>query len=293
MPYGIGNSFCRQRTSEIGAPLRTAHKALLPALLALSVISLFLTPPVTSQAYITITSKTTETGQVTTTSYGTSAIATQTLTSTITNTHDYSFTLPALPARDCDYDDVNGTFNAGDRLIGTVVTNGIMDFYVMSSDQFHQFTHGSCNRQFPALVAARKVISSYSLYWVVPADGVYYFVFFNYASWGSGTNQVIGSFSLEYPVSQSATLTLRTRTSQPTVLAITEISSSVYPSTIQMSPGPVLPMSLFVYLVIIVILEAIAIGTMISEKEMRFCVNCGAVLPLDSKSCNKCGSAQP
>ena len=273
--------------------MRTAHKALLTVLLALSAISLFFTPSVNSQAYVTITSKTTETGQVTTTSYGTSAIATQTLTSTVTNTHDYSFTLPALPARDCDYYEVNGTFNAGDRLIGKVVTNGIMDFYVMSSDQFHQFALGSCNQQYPVLVAARKVISSYSLYWVVPDDGVYYFVFFNYASWGSGTNQVVGSFSLEYTISQSATLTLRIRTSQPTVLAITETLSSVYPSTVQISPGLVLPMSYFVYLVVIVVLEAIAIGTMISEKEMQFCVNCGAVLPIDSKSCNKCGSAQP
>jgi hypothetical protein len=273
--------------------LRTFPKALLPALLALSVISLFLTPSVTSQAYVTITSKTTETGQVTTTSYGTSAIATQTLTSTVTNIHDYSFTLPALPARDCDHDDVNGTFNAGDRLIGKVVTNGIMDFYVMSSDQFHQFVLGSCNRQFPALVAARKVISSYSLYWVVPADGVYYFVFFNYASWGSGTNQVVGSFTLENPVSRSATLTLRMKVSQSTVIATPETLTAVYHSTLQISPDLVLPMSLFVYLVVIVVLEAIAIGTMISEKEMQFCVNCGAVLPLDSKSCNKCGSAQP
>ena len=246
-----------------------------------------------SQAYVTITSWTTETGQLTTTSYGTSDVATQTLTSTVTNSHDYSFTLPALPARDCDYDDVNGTFHAGDRLSGKVVTSAIIDFYVMSSDQFHQFALGSCNRQYSALVAARKVISSYSLYWIVPADGVYYFVFFNYASWGSGTNKVVGSFSLEYPVSQSSTLTMRMRISQSTVIASAETLSAVYPSTVQLSPGLVLPMSFFVYLVIIVVLEAIAIGTMISEKEMQFCVNCGAVLPQDSKSCNKCGSAQP
>jgi hypothetical protein len=266
---------------------------LLPTLLALSVITLFLTPPVSSQTYVTITSWTTETGQVTTTSYGTSAVATQTLTSTVANTRGYSFTLPALAARDCDYGEVNGTFHAGEVLTGKVVTNAIMDFYVMSSDQFHQLALGSCNRQYPALVAARKIISSYSLYWVVPADGVYYFVFFNYASWGSGANQVVGSLSFEYSVSQTATSTLRMRLSQPTIGATVETSSSVYTSTVQISQALILPMSFFVYLVIIVVLEAIAIGTMISQEEMRFCVNCGAVLSPDSKSCSKCGSAQP
>jgi hypothetical protein len=273
--------------------LGTARKALLPVLLALSVIPLILTSPVSSQAYVTVTSWTTETSQVTTTSYGTSAVATQTLTSTVTNTHDYSFTLDALPARDCDYDDLNGTFHAGDTLIGKVATNALMDFYVMSSEQFHQFALGSCNRQYPALVAAKKIFLSYSLYWVVPSDGIYYFVFFNYASWGSGANEVIGSFSLEYPVSQSATLTLRMRMSESIVFATAETLSTVYPSTVHAPPDLVLPMSLFLYLVVIVVLEAIAIGTLISQEEMRFCVNCGAVLPLDSKSCNKCGSAQP
>jgi hypothetical protein len=258
------------------------------------VISLLLAPPVSSQAYVTITSWTTETGQVATTSYGTSDIATQTLTSTVTNTHHYSFNLPALPARDCDFDYFNGTFHAGDRLVGRVVTNAIMDFYVMSSDQFHQLALGSCNVKYPALVAARKLVTSYSLYWVVPADGVYYFVFFNYASWGSGTNQVVGSFTVESSASQSSTLTLRVRVTQSAVIATATTLSSSYLSNVPLSsPGLILPMSFFVYLVIIVVLEAIAIGTMISEEEMRFCANCGAVLPSDSKSCKKCGSAQP
>ena len=246
-----------------------------------------------SQAYVTITSQTTETGQVTTTSYGTSDIATQTITSSVTKTAHYSFNLPALPARDCDYDYVNGTFHAGDTLVGRVVTNAIMDFYVMSRDQFHRIAAESCNLNYPALIAARRIVSSYSLYWVVPADGEYYFVFFNYASWGSGADKVVGSFTFESSVSQSSTLTLRTRVTQSTVLATATTLSSSYLSTVQSSSGLILPMSFFVYLVIIIVLEAIAIGTLISEEEMRFCANCGAVLPSDSKSCKKCGSAQP
>jgi hypothetical protein len=266
---------------------------LLSTLLALSVIPLLLTPPVSSQTYVTITSRTTETGQVTTTSYGTSDIATQTITTTATNTYHYSFSLPALPARDCDYDYVNGTFHAGDILVGKVVTNAIMDFYVMSSDQFHQVVLGSCSIKYSALLVARRVLSSYSLYWVVPADGVYYFVFFNYASWGSGTGQPVGSFTLESSVNQSSTLTLRTRVTQSTVVATVTTLSSSYLSTVQSPSGLILPMSFFVYLVTIVVLEAIAIGTLISEEEMRFCANCGAVLPSDSKTCKECGSAQP
>jgi len=276
--------------------LRTARNVLLSALLALSVISLFLTPPVTSQAYVTTTSWTTEKSQVTTTSFGTSAVATQTVTSTVTNVHDYSFTLPSLPARDCDYDYANGTFHAGDRLIGKLVTSAVVDFYIMSSNQFHQFAVASCSRQYPALVAARGIISSYSLNWAVPGDGVYYFVFFNYASWGSGANEVVGSFHLEYSVSQSATITLRLRVTQPIVFSPAETLTATYPATVQTtqtSSRPILLMSFFFYLVVIVVLEAIAIGTMISQEEMQFCVNCGAVLPSDSKTCNKCGSAQP
>jgi ribosomal protein L40E len=284
---------------------------LFSVLLVLSAIALLLTPTVNSQSYTTITSWTTETSQVTSTSYSTFAVGTTTQTSTATNIvmNEYSFTLPALSARACYYADVSGSFHAGDKLDGKVVASSVMDFYVMSSAQFQPFSHGRCDQQYPALVTARNVISSYSLNWTVPVDGTYYFVFFNHASWGSGTNQVVGSFSLENSESQSSTLTLTgwSTASNLITFAMTMTASSVYSSTVQTFPWSNLPTNYIEYLVVIVVLAAIALGAIFisgkrarkptaakakAEKGVQFCINCGAELPPRSKFCNKCGSAQ-
>jgi hypothetical protein len=100
--------------------------------------------------------------------------------------------------------------------------------------------------------------------------------------------------------------TARTITSITSIASITPTTSSEY-YTAQTFPGLVLPMSYMEYLGAIVLLGAIAIGAiLISGKRARipaaakkrpsrgvqFCINCGVELPLDSKSCGKCGAAQ-
>jgi hypothetical protein len=291
--------------------VRISPRIVLSMLLVLPAIALLLTPSVSSQSYTTITSWTTETSQVTSSTYSTFAVATTTLTSTVTNTYNYSFTIPALSARACHYNYIAfANLTAGDRLVGQVVTSSVMDFYVMSSAQFQGF-HGPCNKQYPALVTANNVVSSYSLDWVVPADGTYYFVFFNYASWGQGTNQVVGSFSLEFLVPVSYPYSRYTTMTHLITFAITETAGSMYSSTVQTSPWSSLPMTYIEYLVVIVVLGAIAVGAILlsgkrarkpaaakargkvkAKKEVQFCINCGAELPRDSKFCNRCGSAQ-
>jgi ribosomal protein L40E len=149
------------------------------------------------------------------------------------------------------------------------------------------------------------VVSSYSLDWTVPTDGKYYFVFFNYAPSGQGAFQAIGTFSLQYPVSESATLTLSSTVGNSIVFTTAETLSSEYSSTVQPFPWSSLLMSYIGYLVVIAVLAAIVVGAILisgrrareptiveARKGVQFCTNCGAELRPGSKFCNKCGSAQ-
>ena len=197
-------------------------------LLFLSAAPLLVTQTVSSQSYTTFTSLKTVTNQVTGTSYSTFVAATTTQTSKGTLTYDYTFSIAGAA---CYYDYVPANFKAGDRIVGKVATNSLMEFFVMDSDQYTAFSHGSCGGDYAADVKASNFLS-YSLNWVVPADGDYYFVFFNYAPAGQGAGEVIGTLDLIYPGSKLVTLALYSTLSGSNVFVTTETVGSLQTTTI-------------------------------------------------------------
>jgi hypothetical protein len=287
--------------------LRTVPKALFSTALILSAVLLLLTSTVGSQSLTTITSWTTATGGVTSTSYRTFAVATTSITSMSTSTSMYSFAMPAVQPRHCYYDYTLGTFSTGERLVGQAASSIPIDFFVMSKDQYNDFSHGTCDQEYSAYVKS-SAVTSYSLNWVVPSDGDYYFVFFNNPAGSQGTSKATGSFSLQLTYSQLVTSTIYSKAGTTIQSVTTRTMSSLYYSTVGSSLGGITsPVSLVVIGVVAVILVVIAVvairkrqkrpvatETKPSEvsKEKRFCINCGAELPTYSKFCNKCGSAQ-
>jgi hypothetical protein len=196
-PYGIASVFCQNTDCSLVALRR---QTLFSVLLLFSVVAVLLTPTASSQTHTTITSWTTETGWAT----KINGVGTTTVTSTLETTTDIqSLTVPARYPGHCGGIYFPVTFNAGDRLVGKLTSANIIDFYVMSTDQFNKFHNESyCVEQQIALVGVRN-IATYSLDWVAPSDGDYYFLFLNMA-----TQDVPVSISLQYPVSEKVTSTL-------------------------------------------------------------------------------------
>jgi hypothetical protein len=253
----------------------------------------------------TITSWTTATGQVTSTSYRTFAVATTSVTSMSTDTHNYTFTIPAQLARHCYFTYGNQTFKAGDRVVGKViVVSNTIDFYIMSRTQLVAFNHSPCDQEGTAYVKALD-IKSYVVDWVVPADGEYDFVFFSYSP-SASKPQITGSFAVQYIHSQLVASTVYSQTSVTTVSANTRTLTSVYYSTLQNPLGVIAsPFWLMIIGVIVGIIVVVVAVVAIpkrrkgagakpleTKEQKRFCINCGAELPAYSKFCSKCGSAQ-
>jgi hypothetical protein len=261
-----------------------------------------------SQSYTTFTSLTTTTARVGSTSYTTFAASTATMTSASTSTYIYSFTMPAEAPHACYYDDTYGTFSAGEKLVGKVTSPIPIDFFIMSTDQFNAFAHGRCEHEYASLLKAKATVS-YSLDWVVPSDGDYYFVFFNNPQGGQGSSAAHGSFSLELASSETVTSTIYSESSVMIHSTTTGTLRSLYVSTVQNYLGGIgFPISLLVIGVIVIILIIVAIavirkrrqrtGTARRKKtrkpreEKSYCINCGAELSPGSKYCNNCGAAQ-
>jgi ribosomal protein L40E len=277
--------------------------------LILSVFLLLLTSPVGSQSLTTVTSWTTATGEVTSTSYTTFAAGTTSITSVTTSIYSNSFTLPAELPRICYFSYVNVTsLKAGERLVGKVVVDYPLDFYVMSKAQFSQLPRSHCDEEHPALLKASSV-KSYTLDWVVPSDGNYYLVFFSYNP-SFPQPKITGSLTLQFAESQLIVSTLYTTSSDAVVSATTKTVSSEYYSTVQEALGG---STSYLMLLAIVVVAALIVGAFVMASrrkkpksvsaeqkgsqaavraEKQFCVNCDAQLALGSKFCNKCGSAQ-
>jgi hypothetical protein len=258
-----------------------------------------------SQSLTTITSWTTVTGQVTSTSYRTFAVATTSVTSTSTATHNYTFTIPAQLARHCYFTYWNATFRAGDRVVGKViVVSNTIDFYIMSNAQLQSFNHSPCDEEGTGYVKALD-IKSYVVDWVVPADGEYNLVFFSYSP-SVSKPKITGFFAVQYMHSQLVASTVYSQTGATTVSTSTRTLTSVYYSTVQNPLGGIAsPLSLIIVGVIVgIIVVVVAVVAfpkrrkgpgakpLETKEQKRFCINCGAELPANSKFCNKCGSAQ-
>lgn len=287
-------------------------------LLVLSAVPLLVTQTVSSQSLTTITSWTTVTNQSTSTSYSTFVVATTTQTSTVTMTSIHSFSLPAADPQHCYYNYAQGTFKAGDRLVGLVTSSTAIDFYLMSTDQFSKFPK-VCGRTVSSFIDGAYSAVSHSFDLVVSADGVYYFVMDNYGAFGSsqGGAEATGVLKLQYPGSQSVTLTLYSTLNGSNVFVNTQTSGSPYYSTVTQPFAWITENPVYLILGIVIVVSIVIVGALVvsglrmsrptavkakrqvkveatkkAEKETQFCMNCGAELPLKSKFCNKCGSAQ-
>jgi hypothetical protein len=263
------------------------------------------------QGLTTITSWTTMAGQVTSTSYRTFAVTTTSITSLSTDSHYYTFTIPAQLARHCYFIYANITFKAADRVVGKVtVDSNTIDFYVMSRGQLVAFNHSPCDQAQDATAYVKALdIKSYVLDWVVPSDGEYDFVFSSYSA-SMPKPKITGAFSVQYILSQLVASTVYSKASTTIQSATTRTISSVYYSTVQSPLDSITsPVSLLIIGVIVGIIVVVALvvvpkrektraraertgGPSRTEKEKSFCINCGAELPLKSKFCNKCGSPQ-
>jgi ribosomal protein L40E len=228
------------------------------------------------------------------------------MTSVTTSFYSYSFTLPAELPRICYYHYVNGSLTAGQRLVGKVVADYPLDFYVMSTAQFGQLPHSHCEDEHPALLKA-SYVKSYTIDWVAPSDGNYYLVFYSYNP-SAPQPKITGSLSLQFADSQLIVSTLYSTSTGTVVSATTQTLSSVYYSTIQTFPGG---STFYLVVLAVVFLAALVVAFVVRasrrkattpaattprmealKQEKQFCVNCGAELALGSKFCNKCGSAQ-
>jgi ribosomal protein L40E len=143
----------------------------------------------------------------------------------------------------------------------------------------------------PSDVQLQYAINNGWLQFTVPSLGIWDIVVLNLG----GITVAGGTTSTASTSASSTSLTV------PTV-------TSAYYTTAETSPPPVLPMSYVEYLVVVVVLGAIAVGAIMTlgrkptaeqrtakanaKKGVQFCINCGAELPDDSKLCNKCGPAQ-
>jgi hypothetical protein len=280
-------------------------KVFFSTVLILSSVFLLLMSPVGSQSLTTITSLTTATRQTTSTSYRTAAVRTTTATSTATSAI-YSlvtFTVDAVKPRTCYHYYFTYDALAGEKLQGKWASSYVINFYVMSEADYKLFKY--CGEEHPAYLTI-EMAKSYSLNWVVPQNGLLYFIFENYAV-GSDLSARTVSFELYLVGPQSSTSVLYSTTSARLTLSRTVTLSSVSYSTIHSplegitSPAPLAAIGVIVGILIVIALVTIpkrqkrAAGTKEPSEVptgKSFCINCGAELPSRSKFCNKCGSAQ-
>ncbi len=247
------------------------------ALLVLSVVSLGLAPvAVVGQAFTTVTSWTTRTGVTTSDGYSTVAVATSSVTSTSTTTTTYSLEIPAAKERWCYWEEVNGTYVAGDRLVGQLTANNPIDFIVASQAQHDYFMLPTV--QCPQWASLHgdveaKGVRLYALNWVVPADGTYYFMFLNFAK-GGGEPAVSLTFSLQYPVRWQVAVTVYHTSTMLATLETVETQSSVYSTQVS---APLGGSSLYAAFVAIVVLAAVVVVVFMKRRAGR--VTAGTARP--------------
>jgi hypothetical protein len=286
--------------------MKPTQGILIPLLLLVSVIALLPISMVVSQ-----------TTTITKTSYSRYSVTT---TATSTNSIFYSapFDLGKHQLYTCYYRyyKLDPTGLQGARIFGAVITNSTMDFYIMTQDQYLEFTQGSA-RSCRAigtkfLVKELGITSAYQINWIVPSSsGSYYFIFAN--SYARDATVQFGLWT-ENPVTMQvatskAVLSTEMQTRTPTQPTVATTSSAYYSTEQSLPDWTKSPIALAIIGLIVGIIIVVAIVAVPKhekktpatkrrrpseiEQEKGFCINCGAELPPNSKFCNKCGTAQP
>lgn len=295
--------------------MRITRKALISALLILSVIPLVLVPSVNSQTYTTITTWSTVRGQVTSTQYSRYVVGTTTATLTVTDTiFDETFTVKGVSAGYCYHHRFIYDGLAGERLQGKWISNYIINFYIMSQSDYGNFKY--CAQTHPSYITLENAVGD-SIDWVVPQDGKLYFIFENYARASAASVERTVTFTLYKVYAQSTTSLLYSTASTAilytTVQTLSSVSISQVSQPFALSGNNLLFIGLTILVVVFVLIILLMrkrrastsrVTTAIKSKEeprregrkekeeTKFCINCGAELPLRAKFCNKCGATQ-
>lgn len=162
----------------------------------------------------------------------------------------------------CYYAFAEATFNGGERVVGRVASSLIINFYVMSKDQFDQFDGALCASEYEAYVSARGV-RSYSFDWIVPAGGDYYFIFDNYAG-NAPTQSVSGTFSFQMPQTITSTSTVSSGYSN-----VYESTASYYVLNTVNPPQPAFSQSDAYWLFLVLIAAALISATWFTRRPKK------------------------
>lgn len=203
----------------------------------------------------------------------------------------------------CDwkYWDVNA--KAGQVISAQITSTQPIYVYIMTGQQVNAFqTAATCQ---PAAAGGALLLqdaaTSHQILWSVPADGTYYFIFYDL-----NPNNPVYSNLYIYSVQSGQTVVY---TTGQTVIAVeTETVSTVstplvVPST---SSWILVVVALVIVGLIVSILylrrggktestkaEQVDSKTKKTTSDKNFCIECGKELSLKSKFCNNCGTKQP
>ena len=268
-----------------------------------------------SQTFTTITNVLTTSGIYSSNIYSTNTVGTTTETVTSTNTFlSTTDTIVAGNQHTCMFDYWNITVAPGTLAVTGIIgpPSSEIDFYIMTSNQYYYFNHSECgNTPYDAEVAVYDLTSTYTLNWKNPPAGSYYIVF-STEKWEN--NVIYTPFVLLSTFNQEQTSTMIevetnqmpvTTTGTVTSLLVTQVSASIETGlsieVIVAAVIAVLAIAGAVYLAksrkkevtrVFDEQESKAVRTTKKDDGKQFCLNCGKVLPVGSKFCNKCGTAQ-
>ena len=265
-----------------------------------------------SQNFTTTTSWTTVTTVVTSARHST-LVATTVMTGTATRTlltdTETSFTVEAATSGGCHYRHVTYDAVAGQRLVGDLTSDKPLNFYLMSKNQFVRYGQAACGEKVDAYLFIAET-KSYTLDWVVPQDGAYYFIFENY---GSARNQdVKGTFALYEVLLQPTTLTVYSTASAEIEYTTTMSLSSVYSTQISQPFSIVENQTVVIAVLLFAVLFGLVFVTLRRKARkmshvpaarpvaapsspvqgQAFCENCGKPIRAGSTFCPVCGDQQ-
>jgi hypothetical protein len=269
-----------------------------------------------SQSYTTVTTKMTTSNYVSTTNTQTTPVSSYATTNTIKTTIADSWTQSAVDARHClvEYYPIN--LDAGQALIGTIKADqkDSIVLYLLSEQQVNTWKAASpryCNpeeNQVSPIWYSGTVdthVTEATLKYTAAGAGLYYLVVETY---------------YYKPVGISVNLATQFGETTTVVLYQTVFSTAVYSFTQTMTSELIEQLSaqatsnlgsgsmLLVIILVVAVLGALIVVLAVRssrrrsgppatpraqiDTSKRFCISCGAELPLQAKFCNKCGSTQ-